>query len=313
MPKVSSRETRHPKLDLRLLSYLLTVGETGNITHAAEQLNIAQPTLSKALKVLEHQLGMPLLVRHAHGVTLTAVGERLVQHARAVRAQVVQAETELEQRRLGTTGTVRIGAGPSWVRRYLPEAVEYVLSDADGIHIEVVGGFDANLLTGLTTGDLDFVVAELPLERDGDYAFEHLTTDNLVVIARPEHALAGRSGVKAQEAMRVRWGLPPADTLAHRKLVGKVTSLGLNLPEKTVISSSHTFLMTLAGISDLLLYTTRSQMKTLEGSHLVEIDVPELMTSRDAGLIWRTGALLSPSAERVAKALKMYCSKDPRN
>ncbi|WJS05640.1 LysR family transcriptional regulator [Roseibium aggregatum] len=302
-----------PKLDLRLLSYLLTVGETGNITHAAEQLHIAQPTLSKALKILEHQLGVTLLKRHAHGVTLTPVGERLVQHARAVRAQVAQAETELEQRRLGTTGTVRIGAGPSWVRRYLPDAIAQVLMEDVGLQIEIVGGFDATLLTGLTTGDLDFVVAELPLVRDGDYAFEHLTTDNLVVISRPEHALADKVGVRAGDAMRFRWGLPPTDTLAHRKLVGKVTSLGLDLPERIVISSSHTFLMTLAGITDLLLYTTRSQMKTLEGSHLVEIDIPELMTSRDAGLIWRSGALPSPAAERVARALKQYCSRDPRN
>ncbi|MBV7396444.1 LysR family transcriptional regulator [Mameliella sediminis] len=310
---MQGRGGKTPKIDLRLLNYLHAVAETGNITRAAERLNIAQPTLSKALRILEHQLGVPLLERHAHGVTLTVVGDRLFQHARAVKAQVAQAETELEQRRTGTIGTVRIGAGPSWVRRLLPEAIAQILAEDTRLHIELEGGYDASLLTGLMTGDLDFVVAEMPLERDGDYHFEYMTSDNLVAIARPEHPLAGRRDISAEEALRQRWGLASPETLARRKLNGKAIGLGLDPPDTVVTSTSHTFLMTLAGISDLLLYTTRSQMKAPEGAHLVEIDVPELVTSRDAGLIWRSGALPSPAAARVAKALKTWCEADPVN
>ena len=67
----------HPRnFDLRLLGYFFRTAQTGNITRAASELNVAQPTLSKALKLLEDQVGTPLLERHAHGITLTPIGVR---------------------------------------------------------------------------------------------------------------------------------------------------------------------------------------------------------------------------------------------
>jgi DNA-binding transcriptional LysR family regulator len=66
------------------LRYFVTVAETGQITRAAKQLHIAQPTLSQALAQLEAQLGVKLLDRHARGVTLTAAGEAFLEKAKAV-------------------------------------------------------------------------------------------------------------------------------------------------------------------------------------------------------------------------------------
>jgi LysR family transcriptional regulator of gallate degradation len=179
--------------------------------------------------------------------------------------------------------------------------------------VEVDGGFDSNLLRRLQAGDLDFVVAELPLERAGAFRFELLTSDDLVAVARPEHPLAGRRAVSAAEALAVAWGLPPASTLARRKLDGRITSLGQLPPRPAITSSSHSFLANAARCTDLLLYTTRSQLLSPDGLALREIDVPELVTSREAGLIFRAGALLSPVAEAVAERLADACRADPVN
>ncbi|MDB6178244.1 LysR family transcriptional regulator [Paracoccus sp. Z330] len=300
--------------DLRLLGYFFRTAQVGNITRAAAELNVAQPTLSKALKLLEDQVGTPLMERHAHGITLTPIGARLAEHAGVVIAQVRDASDEIAQLRSGKGGHVRIGAGPSWVRRKLPEAISRITEQRPDVLVEVQTGFDESLLRGLTTGALDFVVAERPLEGESaNLEFRLLTADDLVCVGRPEHRLAGRKNVPATEALAMAWALPPEDTLARRKLDGRVISLGLTPPRAMVMSTSLTFLLTHATLTDALIYTTRSQLLSAEGSRLIEIDVPELVTHREAGLIYRKPGLLTPAARAITEALIAECQADPFN
>ncbi|MES0884522.1 LysR family transcriptional regulator [Roseibium sp. SCP14] len=301
------------RIDLRLLTYFHTVAVSGNITRAADELNIAQPTLSKALKLLEHQIGTEVLTRHVHGVTLTPIGERLQQHATIVLAQVGKALDEVEQLRTGGSGEVRVGAGPSWVRRFLPEIVAELLEERRNINVEIVGGFEDILTERLEAGELDFIVAELPLAGVEGKGVDKLTSDNLVVVSRPEHPLVGKSNIPAAEALSCNWALPPANNLARRKLDGGATTLGLSPPRPAVVSSSQAFLMSVAHLSDLLLYTTRTQLKSPEAKGLVELDVPQLITSREAGIIYREPRLLSPAAALLAERLREACRQDPFN
>ncbi|WP_424929188.1 LysR family transcriptional regulator [Amaricoccus tamworthensis] len=300
--------------DLRLLGYFFRTAQVGNITRAAGELNVAQPTLSKALKLLEAQVGTPLLERHAHGITLTPIGQRLAEHAGVVMAQVRDAADEIAQLREGQGGQVTIGAGPSWVRRKLPEAISRISVQRPDVRVEVQTGFDISLLDALTSGALDFVVAERPLEGESaNLEFRFLTTDDLVCVARPEHPLAGRENVEAEEALGLVWALPPETTLARRKLDGRVISLGLTPPVANVVSASPTFLLTHATLTDCLIYTTRSQLLSPEGSRLVQIDVPKLVTNREAGIIFRKPGLLTPAARAVAEVLIEECQADPFN
>jgi DNA-binding transcriptional LysR family regulator len=73
------------------LLYFVTVAEVGNVTQAAEELHIAQPTLSQAIALLESDLGFPLLERHARGVKLTPEGEAFLVKARAASSAWTQA------------------------------------------------------------------------------------------------------------------------------------------------------------------------------------------------------------------------------
>ncbi|MDP5220156.1 LysR family transcriptional regulator [Ruegeria sp. 2205SS24-7] len=103
--------TAKPAVDLRLLAYFHKTAEIGNIISAAAALNVAQPTLSKAIQQLERQLAVTLFQRSPTGVVLTQKGEQLLRHTRLVLAQVSDAVEESEALRSGTAGRVRIGAG----------------------------------------------------------------------------------------------------------------------------------------------------------------------------------------------------------
>ena len=70
-------------MELRQLQQFVAVAESASFSRAAEQLHMAQPPLSVAVRKLERELGAPLLKRHPRGVELTAAGEAALVSARA--------------------------------------------------------------------------------------------------------------------------------------------------------------------------------------------------------------------------------------
>ena len=301
-------------MDLRQISYFLRVVEEGNVTRAAEKLNIAQPTLSKSIKYLERQLGVELFERLPRGVKLTVYGERLLEHARQVEIQVGTAVKDLTGLKSGDVGKVRIGAGPSWLRRLLPQAIAEVLDNRPDISISVGGGFDEALLTDLSTGDLDFVIAELPLEGlDQEFILEALTEDKLCICARTGHALTDEKNIQLNRLQELQWVLPPDRTLARKKLDAVLLSHGLQLPKRVTESDSLGFILSLVRGSDAITYTTTSALNSLDGQDLVILDVPAVEAVRSAGLIFRKPMLVSPAVNFVADVIRQTTAHNPKN
>jgi LysR family transcriptional regulator, hca operon transcriptional activator len=85
-------------MELRHLRYFVAVAEAGSLTAAAEKtLHTAQPSLSRQIRDLEYEVGVPLMNRSVHGIELTAAGRAFLDHARLALAQV-EAATAAAQR-----------------------------------------------------------------------------------------------------------------------------------------------------------------------------------------------------------------------
>jgi DNA-binding transcriptional LysR family regulator len=95
------------QMDLRALRYFVAVAEERHVGRAAARLHMTQPPLSRAMRQLEADLGVPLLERVPVGVTLTAAGETLLVEARAV----LDRASRLEVRVRGAAGRARITIG----------------------------------------------------------------------------------------------------------------------------------------------------------------------------------------------------------
>src|SRR5919205_1205162 len=129
--------------ELRLIRYFVAVAETGNVTRAAEQLHIPQPSLSAAIKQLEGQLGVELLARHGRRVTITPPGELLLRrgrellaHAEAVADDVrSHAAASPSRLRVGMSPTARYGVGPRLLAAcaaHAPAVMLYTSEDTTG-------------------------------------------------------------------------------------------------------------------------------------------------------------------------------------
>jgi LysR family nitrogen assimilation transcriptional regulator len=104
-------------MDLKQLEYFVRVAEMGSFTRASNALDVAQPALSRQVRLLEVELRQNLLVRNGRGATPTEAGKLLLEHGRGILHQVARAKEELGRVRGALAGRVAIGLPPSVAKR----------------------------------------------------------------------------------------------------------------------------------------------------------------------------------------------------
>ncbi|OHV13104.1 LysR family transcriptional regulator [Kushneria phosphatilytica] len=142
-------------LDLVVLKTFVSVVETGGFTAAAEQLHLAQSTVSAHMNRLEGLLDRPLLQRGRRTASPTPAGERLLAHAREMLRQNTLAWQDVRNQRLD--GVVRLGVPDDYVV-YLPEVLAEFEARFPGVALEVRCGLSVDLVRDVKGGMLDLAV-----------------------------------------------------------------------------------------------------------------------------------------------------------
>lgn len=132
-------------MDLRQIEYFSRVVESGSFSAAAATLDLAQPTLSRQIGLLEGEFGQRLLVRTGRGVVPTEAGRTLHGHARAILEQVERARADLHEMAASPTGRVVVGLPPrvahvlstALVRRFRERFPRAVISVAEGLSLHL--------------------------------------------------------------------------------------------------------------------------------------------------------------------------------
>jgi DNA-binding transcriptional LysR family regulator len=196
-------------VELRNIEYFLAVAAEGSLRAAAKRLGLTQPALTKAMRRLEDEAGVSLFDRRSRGVSLTVYGQCFLRHARTIRAGMAEAESEIQALRNGTSGLVRVGAGPSWQSRVIPEAIRRFRSDRPGVKLRVIGGTDDVLKAELSIGALDMVVAAMPEGTEApDLEGRALLVDEYRVIADRNHPLQTAAHCTVADLLDFPWICP---------------------------------------------------------------------------------------------------------
>jgi len=186
-------------MELRHLRYFVAVAEEGSLTNAAERrLHTAQPSLSRQIRDLELEVGVPLLERRARGIALTAAGRTFLDHARLALIQVDAAGEAARRAAQPEKRPFTIGflAGQEMV--WLPEALRILRDEQPDIEITLASQSSPELAGALMRGKVD--VAFLRREKDAPgIAFKPLIKEPLVAVLPAGHRLAGQKAVHIRD------------------------------------------------------------------------------------------------------------------
>ncbi len=146
-------------MDLALLRTFVTVHRAGSFTRAAALLGLSQPAVTSQIRTLERQLGRPLFLRQARGVTPTTIGDELAHKAAPhLDALVEIAETELDED--SSLRTLHLAGPPEFTaKRALPALIELTGKDEQGFALRASFGNAEETLEGLAAGHHDLVIA----------------------------------------------------------------------------------------------------------------------------------------------------------
>jgi len=172
-------------MDLKQLEYFVRVAEMGSFTRAAVALNVAQPALSRQVRLLEVELRQNLLVRNGRGATPTEAGQVLLEHGRGILHQVERAREELGRVRTGLTGRVALGMPPSVARVLtvpLMRAFGLALPEA---RLSISEGLTNAMQEGLLHGRLDIAMLYNANASNGLELTPLVREELLLVQARP--------------------------------------------------------------------------------------------------------------------------------
>ena len=145
-------------MNLRQLTYFLQIAELQSISRAASVLHVAQPSLSRQIQLLEHELGVLLFLRSDKGVTLTEAGHALQERANAVLLQVRQIRDDIGAQSRTPKGELSFGLPPSMYRLLTVPLVCEFRQRYPEVQLLVTEGVSATMHEAVLTAKLDTAV-----------------------------------------------------------------------------------------------------------------------------------------------------------
>jgi LysR family nitrogen assimilation transcriptional regulator len=201
-------------MDLKQLKALVTVVEVGSVTRAAELLHLVQPAVTRQIRTLEQELGVPLFERTRQGMRPTEAGAGLAERARRALTELERARAELAPAPGVVTGIVTVGLLESTADLLGEALVSAVLRAHPGIELRVLSAYSGHLQQWLDDGDLDLSLL-YNLKSTPSVNVTPLVREQLWVAAPASDALRTDRPVPLTEVAGKRIVMPAAGHALH--------------------------------------------------------------------------------------------------
>jgi DNA-binding transcriptional LysR family regulator len=198
------KPTSIDRINLTTLRLFVAIAEEGTLNRAAAREAIA-PSASKRLADLELDLGVELVTRSAAGMTLTAAGESLLQHARRMLIAASSLVLDMSEHRAGIRGHIRMLANLSAIVAFLPDDLESFFLTHPELRIELEERPTAGVVRGVDEGWAEIGICSADADLRG-LASQVYRSDELVLLMRTDHPLVGHGP------------MPFADTLGYEQI-----------------------------------------------------------------------------------------------
>jgi DNA-binding transcriptional LysR family regulator len=197
-------------LDIKPLRALLVLAETQNFHRAAARLHMTQPTLSRQIAALEHDVGTPLFERSTRQVSLTAAGAAFAHEAAAIVDALQRAQALARATAQGHSGTLRIGFTMAAAHSVVPKHVRAMRAARPDVRLELREIVSDELSAKLVDGAIDLAVMyEMPWPAGTAHAV--VLTEPLCVALPRRHPLANKRALKITDLADAPFALTAAD------------------------------------------------------------------------------------------------------
>lgn len=188
-------------MELRHLRYFVMAAEEANISRAASRLNVSQPAVSRQIKDLEEELGLPLFLRERNGLRLTEGGSSALAHAREILRQsntMVEAMDALASREKAVS--VKVGFLPTALPGFLADGMRRFNREYKDQSVQIFEMPPSKQEEALRNGEIDLaLIGEVSPEVKRDFNVATIRRTELAMVVPDDHRLAKRKSVDLSE------------------------------------------------------------------------------------------------------------------
>jgi len=217
-------------VDLRQLRTFKSVAELGSLSKASDRLRVAQPALSRQIKLLEHELRIELFTRNGRGMILTAAGQLLLDRTAGLVRQIEQVRDDIQSVNGAPSGRVVLGLVPTVSCVLSSRFARRVIEEFPQISLCIVESYGGHLVEWLHRGEMDMALIYGP-SVDFHLSVQTLGRDDIVVVGPKGSGLAESKEVSIEWLSEQTLVLPSHShglrvmiekALARKRLLAKV-------------------------------------------------------------------------------------------
>jgi DNA-binding transcriptional LysR family regulator len=232
---------------------IVALDDHGQISAAAQVMNISQPAASRMIAEMEDILAIPLCERLPRGVRLTPSGSALARRARAILLEMREAGREINDLRAGKGGTVFLGSVTAPAIELAVPAIRDIRERYPQIEINIQVETSAVLARELIAQRHDFIIGRVPDDLNPRlFASRVIGNEKACLIVRREHPLLTGENVEMARLGGYDWVLQPSGSLLRRTMEGLFLTRNIQPPERILNTSSLLLTLVMVAQSDAI-------------------------------------------------------------
>ncbi|MED1201579.1 LysR family transcriptional regulator [Heyndrickxia acidicola] len=292
-------------MDIKQLRYFTAIVQEGQITRAAKKLHMAQPPLSQQLKLMEQELGVPLIERKGKRLELTKPGKVLYDRTIPLLQSLEDVLTEVKETHDGLRGALTFGAVKSCFANLL-EPIRLYKKQHPAVSFQIREGDSFLLGEYLKNREIEFAVIRLPIDMN-HFSSIHLQSEPFVAVI-PESWISNKLN-KSSIPLNELQSMPLL--LLHRlsgvgqfeMIVEEFKKQGVD-PIIACECPDVNILLSLASIGIGAAIVPQSTLRSLKISNVKMMEITDFHVKAESAVIWLKDRYLSRSAEEMIKQIK---------
>jgi len=186
-------------MEMQQVRYFVALAKTLNFTRAAEQCNVSQPALTRAIQQLEHELGGPLFHRERNNTHLSELGQMMLPYLESVEASTQAAKQAAKAARKLENVTLTLGAMCTIGPQMIADLIVRFQAEHPDVEVQVIDGEAHVMIEKLEKGDLHISIVGVPEDLPEQFHQVPIFNERFVIALPPGHPWAEKNAICAAE------------------------------------------------------------------------------------------------------------------